>query len=286
MRIQAQALNGEREGQRTLIGTVEDIHDYQLTKLQLNQSEKLLSRVGEVARIGGWHLDLEMRELFWTQETYAIHEVEPGYRPSIETAYSFYAPEARPVLQSALERAIETGQSWDLKLPFITAKGRHIWVRAQGELEYEQGNPVRLVGAFQDITEEKQREADFLLLQYDEYTSRAHLDGVIRAATEVSIIATDPEGIITLFSPGAEQLLGYSAREMIGIQTPECFHLSEEVKEHARELSAALGRKIEKFETFSALAQQGNYDKREWTYVCKDGSHRTVELTVTAIRDQ
>ena len=161
VRIQAQVLNGEREGQRTLIGTVEDIHDYQLTKLQLNQSEKLLSRVGEVAKIGGWHLDLETRELFWTQETYAIHEVEPGYLPSINTAYSFYAPEARPVLQSALERAIETGQSWDLKLPFITAKGRHIWVRAQGELEYEQGNPVRLVGAFQDITEEKQREADF-----------------------------------------------------------------------------------------------------------------------------
>ncbi|MCR9233556.1 MAG: PAS domain S-box protein [bacterium] len=286
VRIQAQALNGEREGQRTLIGTVEDIHDYQLTKMQLNQSEKLLSRVGEVAKIGGWHLDLETRELFWTQETYAIHEVEPGYRPSIETAYSFYAPEARPVLQSALERSIETGQSWDLKLPFITAKGRHIWVRAQGELEYEQGNPVRLVGAFQDITEEKQREADFLLLQYDEYTSRAHLDGVIRAATEVSIIATDPEGIITLFSPGAEQLLGYSAREMIGIQTPEFFHLAEEIEEHARELTTALGRKIENFETFIALAQQGDSDKREWTYVCKDGSHRTVELTVTAIRDQ
>ncbi|QDU52840.1 Aerobic respiration control sensor protein ArcB [Gimesia panareensis] len=286
VRIQARTLSAEDAEQLTIVGTAEDIHEYKLTKLQLNQSEKLLSRVGEVAKIGGWHLDLETKELFWTQETYAIHEVEPGYQPSIRNAYKFYAPEARPAIQNALERSLETGESWDLKLPFITAKGKHIWVRAQGELEYEQGHPVRLVGAFQDITEEKQREAEFLLLQYDEYTSRAHLDGVIRAATEVSIIATDHEGIITLFSPGAEQLLGYSAKEMIGMRTPECFHLPEEIEAHGRELSEALGRKIENFETFIALAQQGEVDKREWTYVRKDGSQRTVELTVTAIRDQ
>lgn len=286
VRIQAKTLSADNPDRLTVVGTAEDIHDYKLTRLRLNQSETLLSRVGEVAKIGGWHLDLESRKLFWTAETYTIHEVESDYQPSIENAYQFYAPEARPVIQNALERSLETGESWDLKLPFITAKGRHIWVRAQGELEYEQGRPVRLVGAFQDITDEKQREAEFLLLQYDQYTSRAHLDGVIRAATEVSIIATDAEGVITLFSPGAERLLGYTAKEMIGVHTPECFHLPEEIEAHGRELSAALGRKIENFETFIALAQQGEVDKREWTYVCKDGSHRAVELTVTAIRDQ
>lgn len=286
VRIQGKCISDPEAETVTVIGTAEDIHDFKLLKLQLNQNEKLISRVGEVARIGGWRLELATRELFWTIETCAIHEVDADYQPTLENAYKFYAPEARPVIREAVERAMKTGESWDLKLPFITARGRHIWVRAQGELEYEQGRPVRLVGAFQDITEEKQREAEFLTLQSDEYTSRAHLEGVIRAATEVSIVATDPEGAITLFSPGAERLLGYSAREMLGIRTLECFHLTEEVEAHGRELSARLGRKVEKFETFVALAQQGDYDKREWTYVCKDGSHRRVELTVTAIRDQ
>ena len=38
----------------------------------------------------------------------------------------------------------------------MTAKGRAIWVRAQGEVEFDQGQPVRLVGSFQDISERRQ----------------------------------------------------------------------------------------------------------------------------------
>ncbi len=250
------------------------------------ESELLLSKVGEVGKIGGWHLNLKTQELFWTAETCAIHEVEPDFKPTLENAIEFYTLDSRPQIQNAVKQAIKTGQPWDLKLPFITAKGRHIWVRAQGELEYQNNEPVRLVGAFQDITKEKQLEAEFLLLQDHEYASRARLEGIIRSATEVSIITTDPEGIITLFSPGAERLLGYSAKEMIGLKTPSVIHLTEELQQRSHELSATLGRKIENFEVFVTLAKEGGFDKREWTYVCKDGSHRAVELTVTAIHDQ
>lgn len=251
-----------------------------------SESELLLSKVGEVGKIGGWHLNLKTQELFWTAETCAIHEVEPGFKPTLENAIEFYAPDARPQIRNAVKRAINKGEPWDLKLPFITAKGRHIWVRAQGELEYQNDQPVRLVGAFQDITKEKQLEAEFLLLQDHEYASRARLEGIIRSAMEVSIITTDHEGIITLFSPGAERLLGYSAKDMVGLKTPECIHLPEEIQQRGDELSASLGRNLEGFEVFVTLARHGDFDKREWTYVCKDGSHRAVELTVTAIHDQ
>ena len=47
----------------------------------------------------------------------------------------------------------------------------------------------------------------------------ARLNAVLDASTQVSIIATDPEGLITVFNPGAERMLGYSAREMVG-KTP------------------------------------------------------------------
>ena len=286
IRVQGKLVNNTTDDTNYVAGIVEDIHELKMARLQLDKNEKLLLQVGKVAKTGGWHLDLETNDLFWTAETYAIHEMNPSYQPTIEKAYSFYAPEARPMIQYAVEHAIENGKPWDLKLPMITAKGRHIWVRAQGELEYSENKPVRLVGAFQDITEEKQLEAEFLLLQCDEYSSRAQLESVIRAATEISIISTDPNGLITLFSPGAERLLGYSAKEMVGLQTPECFHLAEEVEQRGQELTTSHGRPIEHFETFAVPAMQEGFDKREWTYVCKDGSHRTVELTVTAIRDQ
>jgi two-component system, sensor histidine kinase and response regulator len=58
-------------------------------------------------------------------------------------------------MESAVQDGIADGRAWDLELPFITATGREIWVRSVGEIEFEEGKPVRLVGAFQDITERR-----------------------------------------------------------------------------------------------------------------------------------
>ena len=110
------------------------------------------------------------------------------------------------------------------------------------------------------------------------------LSDVLSAATEVSIIATDPDGLITLFNPGAERMLGYSADEVVGKATPVLFHLKEEIEARGRDLSVESGRPIEGFEVFVAPARAGGYDVREWTYVQKGGQRITVYLTVTAAR--
>ncbi len=81
-------------------------------------------------------------------------------------------------------------------------------------------------------------------------------------------------------------MLGYSAQEMVGKQTPIIIHLESEVLAHGRELSSELGYPVEGFEVFVAYAKQGKYDEREWTYVKKDGGHITVDLIVTAVRDE
>ena len=112
------------------------------------------------------------------------------------------------------------------------------------------------------------------------------LQGVMAAATEVSIIATDANGLITVFNSGAERLLGYSAEEMIGKQTPQLIHIAEEVAEHGRVLEDELGVCVAGFDVFVARAKQGGHDEREWTYVRKDGSRLTVSLVVTALRNE
>ena len=65
-------------------------------------------------------------------------------------------------------------------------------------------------------------------------------NAVLDASTQVSIIATDPEGLITVFNPGAERMLGYAAREMLG-KTPLGLHDPREVVAHAARLSADAG---------------------------------------------
>jgi PAS domain S-box-containing protein len=117
--------------------------------------------------------------------------------------------------------------------------------------------------------------ADALRLQ------RAVLDG-----TTLSVIATDPAGVIREFNTGAEKMLGYRRAEMVGIQTPEIFHDPAEVIDRSIALSGELKRIIEPgFGVFVARAELGEMDEHEWTYVRNDGGRVPVLLSVTALRD-
>ena len=116
--------------------------------------------------------------------------------------------------------------------------------------------------------------------------AHAELKSVLDSASWISIIATDADGIIVVFNTGAERMLGYAAEEMIGKRTPEVFHLKSEVEAHGKELSREFGRPIEGFEVFVARPKVRGYEEREWTYIRKDGSHLTVNLVVTVVRDE
>ena len=113
----------------------------------------------------------------------------------------------------------------------------------------------------------------------------AHLAGVLDASTQVAIISTDVNGLITVFNTGAQNLLGYSAEEMIGKQTPKVIHVLDEVVARGEELTRELGYRVEGFDAFVAYARQGRFDRREWTYVRRDGSRFTVSLVVTAVKN-
>jgi PAS domain-containing protein len=108
---------------------------------------------------------------------------------------------------------------------------------------------------------------------------------LLKAASQVSIIQTDPQGMITIFNEGACRLLGYEPEEMIGLMSPGIFHLESELVQRGRELSAEMGCTIEGFELFIAIPKLLGSETREWTYVRKNGSQFPVSLVVTCVRD-
>lgn len=114
----------------------------------------------------------------------------------------------------------------------------------------------------------------------------AMLKNVVRASTEMAIIATDTKGIITLFNSGAEKLLGYKAQELVGIKTPALFHIPSEVEARAKELSLQLNEKIESSQVFTELARREGSDAREWTCITKQGDQIAVMLRVTPIQSE
>jgi hypothetical protein len=160
--------------------------DMEKTRLQdeLMRNHSLLTRVGELAQVGGWQIDTQSKQLHWSQEVYRIHEIDPSVKPELINAYEFYAPEARATIQQAVENALANGGSWDLELPFITAKGRRLWVRAIGVAEIKNGVPVKLEGAFQDITARKTAEEALHRANVELSQERDRADNANRAKSQ------------------------------------------------------------------------------------------------------
>ncbi|MCW9033073.1 MAG: PAS domain S-box protein [Rhodospirillales bacterium] len=111
------------------------------------------------------------------------------------------------------------------------------------------------------------------------------LHNIFNAATLVSIISTDSDGLITIFNSGAERMLGYKAEEMVGKHTPAKIHLESEIISRGQELTNEMDRPVGGFEVCVLKAVLDGYEEREWTYIRKDGVHIQVNLGVTTIRD-
>ena len=103
---------------------------------------------------------------------------------------------------------------------------------------------------------------------------------------DYAMIATNEAGVITLFNPAAERMLGYSAVELVGKKTPAIFHDPIQVELRAKQLSDELHVTIQPgFEVFVAKTRLGLPNQEEWTYVRKDGSQLLVMLAVTALNN-
>ena len=110
----------------------------------------------------------------------------------------------------------------------------------------------------------------------------------ILACAPQAIIGTDIHGMITVFSPGAEKMLGYSAVELVGTRTPLAFHDPKELEASAAALSRETGVEVgPDFGLFPArMRLKGDPDESEWTYIRKDGTRLTVMLALTFLRDE
>ncbi|WP_309135683.1 ATP-binding protein [Cellulomonas sp.] len=118
--------------------------------------------------------------------------------------------------------------------------------------------------------------------------AREQLISVIDSATEQAIIATDREGLVEVFNPGAERLLGYAQGEVVGRRHLTDFHLRGEIDDRRgphRPASGpdddALAGQRDLVEALVAPVRSGSADVRDWTYVRADGSHVVVRLAVT-----
>lgn len=121
----------------------------------------------------------------------------------------------------------------------------------------------------------------------EKINSLINFQNAILDSTEQSIITRDKSGFITHMNKGAEKMLGYSLEELMGMKTPNAFHIESQIINRAKVLSKELNTKIEPdFNAFVAKANLVGIDRNEWTFVKKDGTTITVDLIVTPIKNE
>lgn len=230
-----------------------------------NRQARLMEQTSAAAQIGGWELDCLTMTLFWTEETYRIHETSPAqYSPNVDTAISYYAAESRPLIAEAVRRGIELGEAWDLELELITAKSNRIWVRAIGKVHQENGKTVKLYGAFQNIAERKRAEQQLRLLT-----------SVVVHANDAVVITEaapmDPPGPRILYVNDAfTRMTGYDADEVQG-QTPRVLQGPKTDRAKLEQIHRALAAGQ------AVAAELVNYRK--------DGSEFDIEFSIFPIAD-
>jgi PAS domain S-box-containing protein len=100
------------------------------------------------------------------------------------------------------------------------------------------------------------------------------MTSVIDAVTEQSIIGTDVDGVIRVWNPGAERMLGLPRADVVRRRCITEFHLPEELAEAGGGLTALV-----------RTAQEQGSDVRDWTYVTAGGEELTVSVAVTPRTD-
>jgi len=133
--------------------------------------------------------------------------------------------------------------------------------------------------------------ADFVVKQFEQTEQMLHRfqsadaerQAVLDAATQLSIIATYLDGTIQLFSTGASTLLGYKPAEMINQRNILSLHLPEELDHYGKKVSGIEGSSLHDMQVFDQFVKQKHSRAQEWMYVCKDGTHLPVSLSVTSL---
>ncbi|NCS94869.1 MAG: PAS domain S-box protein [Leptospira sp.] len=148
------------EGINGLLVNFHDLSEVKINENRLRRTDSLLRITQKLSKVGAWELDLATNKVFWTEETYRIHDLTldidlTAGEQWIQKSLTCYGPQDRELLIKALNDSIEKAIPYDLEFEFKSFKGICKWIRTVSEPIVIKGKVERIIGFIMDISHTK-----------------------------------------------------------------------------------------------------------------------------------
>ena len=211
----------------------------------LKESENGLAEAQKMAHIGNWEWNIATDEAYWSDEMYHIFGRDPEkLAPAYNEYLSYIYPDDLDYFDNATKRAVN-GKPYSMDLRIILSNGEERTIHMQSEVIFDEKNmPIRIKGTIQDITERKKAEENI-----------QSLANIVESSQD-AIVTMSLDGIISSWNKGAEQIYGYSSKEILGKNAS--ILAPDNLKDEAKKLIDRIKRgiKIKNYET-SRLREDG-----------------------------
>ena len=142
-----------------VFGATQDVTELKQAEEKLLQSERQLAEAQRLAHIGSWDWDLRTNAVTWSDELYHIFGLQPGAISVAEEVDRFIHPDDLALGWDTVKRAVATKEPYDYYHRIIRPDGTERIARSRGSImSDERGEPIKVFGATQDVTDLKQAE--------------------------------------------------------------------------------------------------------------------------------
>lgn len=173
-----------------LVFTLIDVTGHKRAEQALSEARESLEHAQRIAQLGNWDWDIVQGTLSWSDEIYRIFGLEvQEFEATYEAFLEYIHPDDRKQVMSAVDRALEYDEAYSIDHRILRPDGGKRIVHEQAQLfRDEKGEPVRMVGTVQDVTE--LRRTEFILQR----TNRALK--TLSACNEVLVRAEEEQQLL------------------------------------------------------------------------------------------
>lgn len=187
-------------------GILHDVTDSRLAEDKLHEQERLLADSQAIAHIGSWMIDINTFKITWSDETFRLYGLSPitDQPPTWEQFLALLHPNDQPRMQDWVTNCLSGKPISNLEFRTCLINGVSRWLLSYGNLEYKaNGEPLRMIGTVQDITERKQADEELRI-------------AATAFEAQEGMIITDADNIILRVNCAFTTITGYSHDEVVG----------------------------------------------------------------------